>query len=104
MPSKNKSSKPSEAEIVFARASVTLAKHQRLIASWLPPKSEEVLERDRNGEGDEDEDADLNDYVGHELYVSDFVIVLTLWHLASSLILVIRMSPLNLMKSYDIRS
>lgn len=31
---------PSEADIIFNRASVALAKSQRLIASWLPPPSE----------------------------------------------------------------
>lgn len=46
---------PSEADIIFSRASVALAKSQRLVASWLPPrtaselanaKSEEELERE----------------------------------------------------------
>lgn len=45
----------SEADIIFSRASVALAKSQRLIASWLPPptpselaaaKSEEEIERE----------------------------------------------------------
>ena len=31
---------PSEAEVVFNRASVALAKSQRLVASWLPPPTE----------------------------------------------------------------
>ncbi|MCJ1272030.1 hypothetical protein MMC22_011936 [Lobaria immixta] len=48
-------SPPSEADIIFNRASVALAKSQRLIASWLPPptaselanaKSEEDVERE----------------------------------------------------------
>lgn len=30
---------PSEADIIFNRANVALAKSQRLIASWLPPKT-----------------------------------------------------------------
>lgn len=30
----------SEAEVIFNRASLALAKSQRLIASWLPPKSQ----------------------------------------------------------------
>ncbi|KAI1920980.1 hypothetical protein LOZ58_001468 [Ophidiomyces ophidiicola] len=33
-------SSASEAEVVFNRANVALARSQRLIASWLPPKSE----------------------------------------------------------------
>lgn len=46
---------PSEADIIFNRAAVALAKSQRLIASWLPPptaselanaKTEEELERE----------------------------------------------------------
>lgn len=46
---------PSDADIIFNRASVALAKSQRLIASWLPPptpselanaKSEEEIERE----------------------------------------------------------
>ncbi|MCJ1469998.1 hypothetical protein MMC07_008643 [Pseudocyphellaria aurata] len=46
---------PSEADIIFNRASVALARSQRLVASWLPPptasdlanaKSEEELERE----------------------------------------------------------
>jgi hypothetical protein len=34
---------PSEADVIFNRASVALAKSQRLIASWLPPKTPEEL-------------------------------------------------------------
>lgn len=33
----------SEADIVFNRANVSLARSQRLIASWLPPKTEQEL-------------------------------------------------------------
>ena len=33
----------SEADIIFNRANVALAKSQRLIASWLPPRTEEEL-------------------------------------------------------------
>ncbi|PGH13599.1 hypothetical protein AJ79_03592 [Helicocarpus griseus UAMH5409] len=36
-------SKPSEADIVFNRANVALARSQRLIASWLPPKTPEEI-------------------------------------------------------------
>jgi Protein of unknown function (DUF3245) len=47
----------SEADIVFNRASLALARSQRLIASWLPPKtprelaarkSEEELDREES--------------------------------------------------------
>ena len=33
----------SEADIIFNRANVALAKSQRLISSWLPPRTEEEL-------------------------------------------------------------
>ncbi|KIW08127.1 uncharacterized protein PV09_01061 [Verruconis gallopava] len=52
-----KSSEPSEADVVFTRASVALAKSQRLIASWLPPKTQEELARE-SGHGDDDDDDD----------------------------------------------
>jgi hypothetical protein len=35
------SGEPSEADIIFNRASLALAKSQRLIASWLPPKPQQ---------------------------------------------------------------
>ncbi|MCJ1431043.1 hypothetical protein MMC27_000393 [Xylographa pallens] len=41
----------SEADIIFNRANVALAKSQRLIASWLPPRTEEEL---RNVKSDEE--------------------------------------------------
>lgn len=53
--SKTMPNPPSEADIIFNRASVALANSQRLIASWLPPptaselanaKSEEDVERE----------------------------------------------------------
>ena len=34
---------PSEADIIFNRANVALARSQRLIQSWLPPKTAEEL-------------------------------------------------------------
>jgi hypothetical protein len=73
MPPKTKSTEPSEAEIVFARASVALAKTQRLVASWLPQKSEDELAREKDGNGDEDEDDwEGGGEVGYELYVFSF--------------------------------
>ncbi|KAF2431237.1 hypothetical protein EJ08DRAFT_696624 [Tothia fuscella] len=54
-----KSKEPSEAEIVFNRANVALAKSQRLIASWLPPKTPEELANAKTQEELEKEDADL---------------------------------------------
>ncbi|KAF2673129.1 hypothetical protein BT63DRAFT_421308 [Microthyrium microscopicum] len=38
-----KPTEPSEADIVFNRANVALAKHQRLVASWLSPPSAQEL-------------------------------------------------------------
>lgn len=67
MPPK-KSAEPSEAEIIFARASVALAKNQRLIASWLPPKSEEETARESSN-GTEGEDDDDRLETGNGLYV-----------------------------------
>lgn len=44
MPKKSiKSSKPTEADIVSNRASIASAKNQRLVASWLPPRSDAEL-------------------------------------------------------------
>ncbi|MCJ1414101.1 hypothetical protein MMC32_000426 [Xylographa parallela] len=40
----------SEADIIFNRANVALAKSQRLIASWLPPRTEEELRNVKSAE------------------------------------------------------
>ncbi|KAI9828939.1 MAG: hypothetical protein M1819_006438 [Sarea resinae] len=48
----------SEADIVFNRANVALAKSQRLIASWLPPPTPDELARARSEEDLEREDRD----------------------------------------------
>ena len=34
---------PAEADIIAARANVALARDQRLVASWLPPRTESEL-------------------------------------------------------------
>jgi hypothetical protein len=60
-----KSSEPSEADVIFTRASVALAKSQRLIASWLPAKTDEEIARE-NSNADDDED---RFETGTELYV-----------------------------------
>jgi hypothetical protein len=57
MPPKTK--EPTEADIVFNRANVALAKSQRLIASWLPPRTSEELANAKTQEELEKEDADL---------------------------------------------
>ncbi|OCL13985.1 hypothetical protein AOQ84DRAFT_270621, partial [Glonium stellatum] len=50
---------PSEADIIFNRASVALAKSQRLIASWLPPKTHEELANTKSEEELEKEEKDI---------------------------------------------
>jgi hypothetical protein len=48
---------PSEADIVFNRANLALAKHKRLVASWLPPLSnEEQANRKSADELEKDEE------------------------------------------------
>jgi len=54
-----KSKEPSEADIVFNRANVALAKSQRLIASWLPQRTPEELANAKTEEELEKEDQDL---------------------------------------------
>lgn len=48
---------PSEADIIFNRASVALAKSQRLVASWLPPKTTEELANTKSEEELENEES-----------------------------------------------
>lgn len=47
---------PSEADIILNRANVALAKSQRLLASWLPPRAKEELESAKTSEEIEKED------------------------------------------------
>jgi len=61
--------KGSEADVIFNRASVALAKSQRLIASWLPPKSEEERRNEKTEEEKEREEQEIFTPVP-ELYVS----------------------------------
>jgi hypothetical protein len=53
------STSASEADIIFNRANVALAKSQRLIASWLPPPTEEELRTAKSPEEIEQEEAEL---------------------------------------------
>ncbi|KAL9585436.1 MAG: hypothetical protein Q9203_004243 [Teloschistes exilis] len=50
---------PSEADIIFNRANVALAKSQRLLASWLPSRPEEELESAKTSEEIEKEDQEI---------------------------------------------
>lgn len=53
------STSTSDADIIFNRANVALAKSQRLIASWLPPRTEEELRAAKSPEEIEREEAEL---------------------------------------------
>ena len=67
-PSKRKQqpSEPSEGDLVAARAAVHLASLQRKVASWLPPKTEEQMAREK----ERDDDSDEEEFeVGYETYV-----------------------------------
>jgi len=58
-PATSKSTEPSEADIIFNRASVALARSQRLISSWLPASTSS---RPTNGKTEEElaqEEAEL---------------------------------------------
>lgn len=59
---------PTEADIIFSRASVTLAKSQRLIASWLPPLSATEFASAKTDEEIESEEREMFAPVP-ELYV-----------------------------------
>ncbi|KAL8745688.1 MAG: hypothetical protein Q9184_007842 [Pyrenodesmia sp. 2 TL-2023] len=50
---------PSEADIIFNRANVALAKSQRLVASWLPPRTEEEAKTAKTEEEIEKEEQEL---------------------------------------------
>lgn len=50
---------PTEADIIFNRASVALARSQRLIASWLPPKTAEEIANTKSEEDLEREEKEL---------------------------------------------
>jgi hypothetical protein len=54
-----KEKEPSEADIVFNRANIALAKHQRLVASWLPPPSAEELAKSKTQDELEKEEEDM---------------------------------------------
>ncbi|KAL8809971.1 MAG: hypothetical protein Q9223_005069 [Gallowayella weberi] len=49
-------SRPSEANIIFNRANVALAKSQRLVASWLPPRTDDEVKNAKTEEQIEKEE------------------------------------------------
>ncbi|KAL8947161.1 MAG: hypothetical protein Q9222_006530 [Ikaeria aurantiellina] len=50
---------PSEADIIFNRANVALAKSQRLVASWLPPRTDEEVRATKTEEEIEKEEQEM---------------------------------------------
>ncbi|KAL8723773.1 MAG: hypothetical protein Q9225_000068 [Loekoesia sp. 1 TL-2023] len=50
---------PSEADIIFNRANVTLARSKRLVASWLPPRTEDEMKNAKTEEEIEKEEQEL---------------------------------------------
>ncbi|KAL8715073.1 MAG: hypothetical protein Q9220_001030 [cf. Caloplaca sp. 1 TL-2023] len=50
---------PSEADIIFNRANVALAKSQRLVASWLPPRTDEEARKTKTEEEIEREEKEM---------------------------------------------
>jgi hypothetical protein len=46
----------SQADIIFNRTNVALARSQRLIASWLPPKPQSEQQESTQAAADEDDD------------------------------------------------
>lgn len=63
---------PSEADIIFNRASVALAKSQRLIASWLPPPTASELAKAKTEEEIEKEEQEMFTPIP-ELYVTSMI-------------------------------
>lgn len=61
---------PSEADIIFNRANVALAKSQRLVASWLPPRTDEEVKNSKTEAQIEEEEQELFTPVP-EVYVCD---------------------------------
>jgi hypothetical protein len=59
LPKMSKQKEPSEADIVFNRANVALATHQRLVASWLPPRSDAELANAKSQEQLEREEEEM---------------------------------------------
>jgi Protein of unknown function (DUF3245) len=54
-----KPKEPSEADIVFNRANLALARHKKLVASWLPPLSKEEQTNEKSAEELEKEEEDM---------------------------------------------
>ncbi|KAL8750602.1 MAG: hypothetical protein Q9199_006962 [Rusavskia elegans] len=50
---------PSDADIIFNRANVALAKSQRLVASWLPPRTDDELKNAKTEEQIEKDEQEM---------------------------------------------
>lgn len=51
--------KPNEADIIFNRANVALAKSQRLVASWLPPRTNDEIKNAKTDDQIEKEEQEM---------------------------------------------
>lgn len=49
---------PNEADIIFNRANIALARSQRLVASWLPPRTTTSEESNTSGTENRQDDDD----------------------------------------------
>lgn len=54
----SKAKPPNEADIIFNRANIALARSQRLVASWLPPRTTTTSESNTSGLDDKQDDDD----------------------------------------------
>jgi uncharacterized protein DUF3245 len=54
-----KSKPPTDADIIYNRTSLLLARNQRLLSSWLPPPSSEELANQKNTDGLKDDEDEL---------------------------------------------
>ena len=54
-----KSKEPSEADVVFNRANLALARHKKLVSSWLPPLSKEQVANQKSSEELEKEEEEM---------------------------------------------
>ena len=66
---------PSEADVIFNRANVALARSQRLVASWLPPPTDSELKNAKTEERIKKEEQEMFTPVP-EVYVRDEILKL----------------------------
>lgn len=56
-----KQPQPSEADVIFNRANIALARSQRLVASWLPPRTETAKQAGESGSNEGSGKGNLED-------------------------------------------